>query len=163
MILTNKTVQENTDKQTQYKSEKVDNIEYSKTKLPWFSCLLQHYNKNKKQYMECLVVSYAKYSCCWWQCNLTLMIIADCIFFSNIHWHFSFYKWAIILIHKWTGTCSKQEAFTMQTTCRITFQCKKPSVKIRAGFKGRRQSGHLPSLPPQLRGLDKKNSKKIIT
>jgi len=63
--VTNKTVQENTDKQTQYKSEKVDNIEYSKTKLPWFSCLLQHYNKNKKQYMECLVVSYAKYSCCW--------------------------------------------------------------------------------------------------
>ena len=42
MILTNKTVQENTDKQTQYKSEKVDNLKYSKTKLPWFSCLLQH-------------------------------------------------------------------------------------------------------------------------
>ena len=33
---------ENTDKQTQYKSEKVDNLKYSKTKLPWFSCLLQH-------------------------------------------------------------------------------------------------------------------------
>ena len=30
------------DKQTQYKSEKVDNLKYSKTKLPWFSCLLQH-------------------------------------------------------------------------------------------------------------------------
>jgi len=41
-MLTNKTVQENTDKQTQYKSEKVDNLKYSKTKLPWFSCLLQH-------------------------------------------------------------------------------------------------------------------------
>jgi len=35
-------MQENTDKQTQYKSEKVDNLKYSKTKLPWFSCLLQH-------------------------------------------------------------------------------------------------------------------------
>ena len=32
LILTNKTVQENT----------VDNVKYSKTKLPWFSCLLQH-------------------------------------------------------------------------------------------------------------------------
>ena len=42
LILTNKTVQENTDKQTQYKSEKVDNLKYSRTKLPWFSCLLQH-------------------------------------------------------------------------------------------------------------------------
>ena len=31
LILTNKTVQENTDKQTQYKSEKVDNLKYSKT------------------------------------------------------------------------------------------------------------------------------------
>ena len=29
-------------KQTQYKSEKVYNLKYSKTKLPWFSCLLQH-------------------------------------------------------------------------------------------------------------------------
>jgi len=36
------TVQENTDQQTQYKSEKVNNLKYSKTKLPWFSCLLQH-------------------------------------------------------------------------------------------------------------------------
>ena len=42
LILTNKTVQENTDKQTQYRSEKVNNLKYSKTKLPWFSCLLQH-------------------------------------------------------------------------------------------------------------------------
>jgi len=42
LILTNKTVQENTDKQTQYKSEKVNNLKYIKTKLPWFSCLLQH-------------------------------------------------------------------------------------------------------------------------
>ena len=42
LILTNKTVQENTDKQTQYKSEKLDNLKYSRTKLPWFSCLLQH-------------------------------------------------------------------------------------------------------------------------
>ena len=43
LILTNKTVlQENTDKQTQYKSEKVNNLKYSKTKLPWFSRLLQH-------------------------------------------------------------------------------------------------------------------------
>ena len=42
LILTNKTVQENTDKQTQYKSEKVNNLKYSKTKLHWFSCLLQH-------------------------------------------------------------------------------------------------------------------------
>ena len=42
LILTNKTVQENTDKQTQYKSEKVNNLKYSKTKLPRFSCLLQH-------------------------------------------------------------------------------------------------------------------------
>jgi len=25
------------DKQTQYKSEKVDNLKYSKTKLPWFT------------------------------------------------------------------------------------------------------------------------------
>ena len=41
-MLTNKTVQENTDKQTQYKSEKLDNLKYSKTKLPRFSCLLQH-------------------------------------------------------------------------------------------------------------------------
>jgi len=40
--MTNKTVQENTDKQTQYKSEKVDNLKYSKTKVTWFSCLLQH-------------------------------------------------------------------------------------------------------------------------
>jgi len=37
---TNKTVQENTDKQTQYKSQKVNNLKYSKTKLPWFSCLV---------------------------------------------------------------------------------------------------------------------------
>ena len=36
------TVEENTDKQTQYKSEKVNNVKYSKTKLHWFSCLLQH-------------------------------------------------------------------------------------------------------------------------
>ena len=42
LILTNKTVQENTDTQTQYKSEKVNNLKYSKTKLAWFSCLLQH-------------------------------------------------------------------------------------------------------------------------
>ena len=42
LIMTNKTVQENTDKQTQYKSQKVNNLKYSKTKLPWFSCLLQH-------------------------------------------------------------------------------------------------------------------------
>ena len=42
LMLTNKTVQENADKQTQYKSEKVSNLKYSKTKLPWFSCLLQH-------------------------------------------------------------------------------------------------------------------------
>ena len=42
LILTNKTVQENADKQTQYKSEKVDNLKYSTTKLTWFSCLLQH-------------------------------------------------------------------------------------------------------------------------
>jgi len=42
LILTNKTVQENTDKQTQYTPEKVNNVKYSKTKLPWFSCLLQH-------------------------------------------------------------------------------------------------------------------------
>ena len=27
---------------TQYKSEKVNNLKYSKMKLPWFSCLLQH-------------------------------------------------------------------------------------------------------------------------
>ena len=32
----------NTDKQTQYKSEIANNLKYSKTKLPWFSCLLQH-------------------------------------------------------------------------------------------------------------------------
>ena len=42
LILTNKTVQEITDKQTQYKIRKVNNLKYSKTKLPWFSCLLQH-------------------------------------------------------------------------------------------------------------------------
>ena len=42
LVLANKTVQENTDKQTQYKSEKVNNLKYSRTKLPWFSCLLQH-------------------------------------------------------------------------------------------------------------------------
>ena len=35
-------MRENTDKQTQYKSEKVGNLRYSKTKLPWFSCVLQH-------------------------------------------------------------------------------------------------------------------------
>jgi len=29
-------------KQTQYKSEKVNNLKYSKTKLARFSCLLQH-------------------------------------------------------------------------------------------------------------------------
>ena len=29
------------DKQTQYKSEKVNNLKYSNTKLPWFSCFLQ--------------------------------------------------------------------------------------------------------------------------
>jgi len=29
-------------KQTQYKSEKVDNLKYSKTKLAWFSCLWLH-------------------------------------------------------------------------------------------------------------------------
>jgi len=40
--MTNKTVQENTDKGTQYKSEEVNNLKYRKTKLPWFSCLLQH-------------------------------------------------------------------------------------------------------------------------
>ena len=42
LVLANKTVQENTDKQTQYKSEKADNLKYSETKLTWFSCLLQH-------------------------------------------------------------------------------------------------------------------------
>jgi len=42
LILTNKTVHENTDKETQYKSEKLDNLKYSKTGLPWFSCFLQH-------------------------------------------------------------------------------------------------------------------------
>ena len=42
LILANKKVPENTDKQTQYKSEKVNNLKYSKTKLPWFSCLLQY-------------------------------------------------------------------------------------------------------------------------
>ena len=42
LILTNETVRENTDKQTQYKSDKVDKLKYSRTKLPWFSCLLQH-------------------------------------------------------------------------------------------------------------------------
>jgi len=41
-MLTNKTVEENADKRTQYKPEKVNNLKYSKTKLPWFSCLLQH-------------------------------------------------------------------------------------------------------------------------
>ena len=35
-------MQENTDKQTQYKSEKADNLKYSRTELTWFSCLLQH-------------------------------------------------------------------------------------------------------------------------
>ena len=45
-MLTNKTVQENTDKQTQYRSEKVNNLKYSRTKLPWFSCLLQHSARN---------------------------------------------------------------------------------------------------------------------
>ena len=35
-------MQENADKQTQYKSEKADNLKYSEAKLPWFSCLLQH-------------------------------------------------------------------------------------------------------------------------
>ena len=34
-------------KQTQYKSEKVDNLKYSKTKLPWFSCLVQHSAKKR--------------------------------------------------------------------------------------------------------------------
>jgi len=29
-------------KQTQHKSEKVKNLKYIKTELPWFSCLLQH-------------------------------------------------------------------------------------------------------------------------
>ena len=47
-ILTNKTVQENTDKQTQYKSEKADNLKYSKTKLTWFSCLLQHSARKRR-------------------------------------------------------------------------------------------------------------------
>jgi len=42
LILTNKTVQENTHTQTQYKSENVNKLKYSKTKQPWFSCLLQH-------------------------------------------------------------------------------------------------------------------------
>jgi len=42
LILTNKTLQENTDKQTEYKSEKVNNLKYYKTKLLWFSCLLEH-------------------------------------------------------------------------------------------------------------------------
>ena len=41
-MLTNQTVEENADKRTQYKPEKVNNLKYSKTKLPWFSCLLQH-------------------------------------------------------------------------------------------------------------------------
>ena len=40
LILTNKTVQENADKQTQCKSEKVDNLKYSKTKLPLFNTTL---------------------------------------------------------------------------------------------------------------------------
>jgi len=35
-------VQENAEKETQYRSEKVNNLKYSKTKLAWFSCLLQH-------------------------------------------------------------------------------------------------------------------------
>jgi len=34
LILTNKTVQENTDKKTQYKSEKVNNLKYSKQNYP---------------------------------------------------------------------------------------------------------------------------------
>jgi len=42
LILINQTVQENTDKRTQYKSEKVNNLKHSKTTLPWFSCLLKH-------------------------------------------------------------------------------------------------------------------------
>ena len=41
-MLTNKTVQENTDNMNSVQSEKVNNLKYSKTKLPWFSCLLQH-------------------------------------------------------------------------------------------------------------------------
>jgi len=41
-MLTNKTVQENTDNTNSVQSEKVNNLKYSKTKLPWFSCLLQH-------------------------------------------------------------------------------------------------------------------------
>ena len=34
-------------KQTQYKSEKVNNLKYSKIKLPGFSCLLQHSARNE--------------------------------------------------------------------------------------------------------------------
>ena len=39
--LTDTDKQNGTGKQTRYKSEKVNNLKYSKTKLPWFSCLLQ--------------------------------------------------------------------------------------------------------------------------
>ena len=46
LILTNKTVQENTNI-TQYKSKKVNYLKYSKTKLPWFSCLLQHSDRKR--------------------------------------------------------------------------------------------------------------------
>jgi len=42
-------VQENTDKQTQYKKEKVNDLKYSKPKLPWFSCLLQHSTSKRGQ------------------------------------------------------------------------------------------------------------------
>ena len=40
--LTDTDKQNSTDKQTQYKSKKVNNLKYSTTKLRWFSCLLQH-------------------------------------------------------------------------------------------------------------------------
>jgi len=40
LILTNKTVQENT--QTKYSSKKANNTKHSRTKLSWFSRLLQH-------------------------------------------------------------------------------------------------------------------------
>jgi len=33
---------ENTDNKLNTNQKKVDNLKYSKTKLPWFSCLLQH-------------------------------------------------------------------------------------------------------------------------
>ena len=92
LVLANKTVQENTDKQTQYKSEKVNNWKCSKTKLPWFSCLLQHSSRKRGGLiLQCSrahmgrVVNFAPWNCCFQQKRVLSLFVIMTNFSSG--WH----------------------------------------------------------------------------